>query len=83
MVSKKNMLNILVKLPGGVIIFFIKIYQFCLSPFLGSNCKFIPTCSEYSFHAIKHYGVLRGVIISLKRILRCNPFSQGGKDYLQ
>lgn len=44
------------------------------------SCKFIPTCSEYSLIAIKKYGVIKGVYLSAKRILRCNPFTDGGYD---
>ena len=45
-----------------------------------SNCKFTPTCSEYTKQAIIKYGVLRGSFKGIKRILRCNPFSKGGYD---
>ena len=49
----------------------------------GTNCKFYPTCSEYAIQAIEKYGSLKGTIISIKRILRCNPFSKGGYDPLR
>lgn len=45
-------------------------------------CRFIPTCSEYSYQAVEKYGILRGLWLGLKRIARCQPFSQGGKDAL-
>ncbi|HIE59393.1 MAG TPA: membrane protein insertion efficiency factor YidD [Hydrogenothermaceae bacterium] len=60
---------------------FIKIYQKVLSPFLGNNCRYYPSCSEYSIQAIEKYGVLKGIFKSIWRILRCNPFSKGGIDY--
>ena len=47
------------------------------------NCKFIPTCSEYAIEAIERYGAVKGLIISLKRLIRCNPFSKGGYDPLK
>ena len=46
-------------------------------------CKFTPTCSEYSYQAIEKYGALKGTYLSIKRILRCNPFSKGGYDPLK
>lgn len=49
---------------------------------LGGDCKYIPTCSEYSVQALKKYGVIKGVFLSTKRILSCNPFSKGGLDPL-
>ncbi len=67
-----------------LIIKFIEFYQRFISPFisiyLGYNCKFYPSCSEYTKQAIKKYGVLKGSFLGLKRILRCHPFSQGGYD---
>jgi len=60
-----------------------KIYKNTLSPFfdyLGIKCKYYPTCSEYSRQAIEKYGIIKGVFLSIKRILKCNPFSKGGYD---
>jgi len=53
-----------------------------LHPFFGA-CKFKPTCSEYACQAIEKYGVIRGIIKSLNRLLRCHPFSRGGYDPLK
>ena len=64
-------------------IFLIRVYKKTLSPifsFLGINCKYYPTCSEYTIQAIEKYGFLKGSFLGLKRILRCNPFSKGGYD---
>ena len=64
-------------------IILIKIYQKFLSPIFthfGSHCKFYPTCSEYTKQAIKKYGLFKGGIMGIWRILRCNPFSKGGYD---
>ena len=58
----------------------IRIYQRLLSPFLGTNCRYEPSCSAYGVEAIEQHGVLRGVPMTLWRILSCNPFSQGGYD---
>jgi len=69
----------------GILIFLIKIYKKVLSPVfsnLGIHCKYHPTCSQYMVQAIDKYGALKGFIIGIKRILRCNPFSKGGYDPL-
>lgn len=65
---------------------FIKLicfYQKVISPWLGNNCKYVPTCSEYTKQAIEKYGVIKGSIKGIKRILRCYPFSKGGYDPLK
>lgn len=64
------------------VIFFIKIYQYIISPVLGPNCRFTPTCSNYSISAIKKFGLQKGIILSIKRIFRCHPWSKGGYDPL-
>ena len=61
----------------------IEFYQKAISPWIGHNCKYYPTCSEYAKQAIEKYGALKGTLISFKRILRCNPFSKGGYDPLK
>ena len=64
-----------------VFIELIKFYRKYLSGLKGGpTCKFTPTCSEYAIQAIEKYGVLKGGILSVWRILRCNPFSKGGYD---
>ena len=63
-----------------VMISLIKVYRKYISPMSGPKCKFIPTCSQYSIEAIEKYGILKGGIMSIWRILRCNPFSKGGFD---
>ena len=50
---------------------------------LGIECKFYPTCSQYTKQAIEKYGVLKGCFLGVKRILKCNPFSKGGYDPLK
>jgi len=69
-----------------IFIFIIKIYKKTISPifsFMGVNCKFYPTCSEYCMQAIQKYGVLKGCFLGIKRFLKCNPFSKGGYDPLK
>ena len=64
-----------------VFIELIKFYRKYLSGLKAApTCKFIPTCSEYALEAIEKYGVFKGGILSVWRILRCNPFSKGGYD---
>lgn len=63
-------------------IFFINIYQKCISPFLPKTCRFYPTCSQYSKEAFLKYGVLKGLFLSFKRIIKCHPFNKGGYDPL-
>jgi len=57
-------------------IFFIKLYKIFISPFLGNNCRFAPTCSEYTAEAIAKKGVLKGLYLGFCRILKCHPFSK-------
>ena len=58
----------------------IRLYQHTLSPLVGRQCRFGPTCSQYFIDALRSRGVLRGTVMGLWRILRCHPFSKGGYD---
>lgn len=58
----------------------IRFYQKAISPYLGKNCRFIPTCSQYAYEALEKYGVIKGGYLAVRRILRCHPFSKGGYD---
>lgn len=60
--------------------FFINLYRKFLSPILPRSCRFEPSCSQYALEAIERFGAIRGSILSLYRILRCNPFCRGGYD---
>ena len=66
----------------SIIIFIIKLYQYAVSPFLGSNCRFMPTCSAYTIEAIQNFGIIKGIWLGLKRILRCRPGCSCGIDPL-
>ena len=61
-------------------ILLIKIYQIFISPILGSNCRYSPTCSEYGIIALKKHGVFKGTFLTTKRILKCNSLFKGGYD---
>ena len=58
----------------------IRLYRKTLSPFIGQQCRFEPTCSHYGKEAIAKHGALRGTILTVWRILRCGPWSKGGYD---
>lgn len=63
-----------------IILFFIRCYQKGISPLLGNHCRFSPTCSIYTYSAIKKFGVLKGLYLGTKRLLKCHPFHPGGVD---
>ncbi|MCP5052353.1 MAG: membrane protein insertion efficiency factor YidD [bacterium] len=58
----------------------IRGYKKGISPLLGNNCRFYPTCSAYTYEAIEKHGVLKGVYLGVRRILKCQPFHAGGYD---
>lgn len=70
-------------IPRNIGIFIINFYQKYISKGLGRRCIFYPTCSEYTKQALIKYGLVLGSIIGFFRIIRCNPFSKGGIDYLK
>jgi uncharacterized protein len=59
----------------------IHAYRLLVSPLVGPRCKYHPTCSRYALDAIREWGVLRGLILTAWRLLRCNPWSHGGVDH--
>lgn len=63
-----------------ILITMIRFYQTYLSPLKTTRCPYYPTCSNYGLEAIEKYGAFKGGILSLWRIIRCNPFSKGGYD---
>ncbi|MDD4477093.1 MAG: membrane protein insertion efficiency factor YidD [Patescibacteria group bacterium] len=82
-------LKLIFALPSLVLSFFIRIYQCMISPdhsFIGrifypfGCCKFYPSCSEYGYQSIKKYGLLKGSLKTIWRVLRCNPWNKGGVD---
>ena len=58
----------------------IRLYQKTLSPLLPRSCRFTPSCSEYALEAFSTWGFFRGLFLSVRRVLRCNPFCRGGHD---
>ena len=63
-----------------ILIKFIKIYKYLISPLFGHSCRFLPTCSEYSMETLEEYGFFKGLYMSLKRILSCHPWGSCGFD---
>ena len=60
----------------------VKGYQYLISPLLGQNCRYTPTCSQYSIQAIEKYGIFKGIWLSTKRISKCHPWGGSGHDPL-
>ena len=68
------------QLPKRCALAGIRLYQLTLSPFIGGQCRFHPTCSHYAMEAVDRHGVLRGTGLALRRLARCHPFHPGGVD---
>ena len=66
-----------------ILIKLIKSYKYIISPLIGQSCRYLPTCSEYSVEALKKFGLIKGILMSLKRILSCHPikFLGGGEGF--
>ena len=65
---------------SAILIFFIRIYQYTISPLLGANCRFTPTCSAYTIQAIQEWGAVKGIWLGIKRLIRCHPWGGHGHD---
>ena len=70
----------IVQIPAKLLILLIRVYQVTLSPFIGRQCRYVPTCSNYGIEAIKKYGAIKGGWLTVKRILSCNPWGGSGYD---
>jgi len=70
----------LVRFPGRVLVVLVRLYQATLSPYLGRQCRYLPTCSNYFIEAVQRHGACKGSALGLWRILRCHPFARGGFD---
>jgi putative membrane protein insertion efficiency factor len=64
----------------GILLGLIRGYQLLISPWLGEHCRFYPTCSVYAAEAIRKHGVVKGVWLGMRRLMRCHPFHSGGVD---
>jgi putative membrane protein insertion efficiency factor len=76
------MMNKVTKVLREIAVFPIRFYQKFISPLTGPHCKFYPTCSSYALTAIRKHGIFYGGVLAVWRILRCNPWSKGGIDYV-
>ncbi|HOC08965.1 MAG: membrane protein insertion efficiency factor YidD [Clostridiales bacterium] len=64
----------------NILIFIINIYRRFISPIKTGKCRFYPTCSEYAVQSIERYGAVKGMLMAIKRVLKCHPFHPGGYD---
>ena len=64
----------------NAVLYLLRGYKWALSPMLSPACRYVPTCSDYAMEAVERYGVLRGGLLAMWRVLRCHPFVQGGYD---
>jgi putative membrane protein insertion efficiency factor len=69
--------------PRSIAVAPVRFYQRFVSPGIPRRCKYHPSCSQYSVTAIRRYGILRGLVLSAWRLLRCNPWSHGGVDFVE
>ena len=63
-----------------ILVLFVRLYRYAVSPFLGNNCRFYPTCSSYAEQAVTEHGVIKGSWLAIRRICRCHPWHPGGVD---
>lgn len=67
-------------IPAMTLIGAVRVYQWTLRPFIGAHCRFFPSCSEYAIGALRGHGAIRGSGLAAWRVLRCNPWNEGGHD---
>ena len=66
-----------------ICIYIVRFYRKYISPIKGPTCRFYPTCSQYSLEAFNKYGLIKGIFLTIKRVLKCHPFHPGGYDPLK
>lgn len=70
-------------LPLKIIFLFVRGYQYLISPMLGVNCRFMPSCSEYCIQSCQTHGVIKGLYYTSKRLLKCHPWGGSGEDLVK
>ena len=75
-----RMVGAIYRLPQKILVTLVKGYRLLLSPWLGSSCRFEPTCSAYSLQALQQHGAAKGSYLTLYRLARCHPWCNGGYD---
>jgi putative membrane protein insertion efficiency factor len=73
-------MTVLLRIPRLVVLAPIELYRRVISPALPQRCRYHPSCSRYAVDAVREFGILRGLVLSGWRLLRCNPWSHGGLD---
>ncbi len=68
------------QIPRIAVLLLLRGYRWAVSPMFLPACRYVPSCSEYAMEAVERYGVVRGSIMAIWRLLRCHPFSKGGLD---
>jgi hypothetical protein len=76
----KTLLSLLTTTLSRLLILPIRLYQICISPLLPPSCRFTPTCSQYAIEALRKHGPVRGLWLTVKRLLRCHPWGGSGYD---
>ena len=79
-VTKLNKTHSLKKIFVFPLAIIIKLYQFIISPLTPPSCRYSPTCSQYALEALKKYGIIKGVSLTFKRIIKCHPWGGSGYD---
>ena len=74
------MRHMIKRIVSGSMIYLIRFYQIGISPLIGQNCRFTPTCSQYAIEVIRKDGPIKGIYRTVRRILRCHPWNPGGYD---
>ncbi len=68
------------KITTFPLIVFIRCYQLFISPIIGQNCRYLPTCSEYTIECLKQFGLIKGIFLSIRRVSKCHPWGSHGYD---